>query len=645
MLKIDSPHKDTQIYLALSLGIFTVYWIAWSWLSDDAYITLRTVDNFINGYGLRWNVAERVQAYTHPLWMLLISSAAYLTKEVYFSTYIISFLCCLATILLCWKIFLASNNTPYFPVFILLLISSKGFFDYTSSGLENPLTFLILILFFCVCSKIFIFSTSHTRLTILTIICSFAFLNRQDSILLYLPIIVFEYFLAYKQGEQNKILKTLSSFLIGIIPAASWLIFSIIYYGFPFPNTAYAKLNTGLTYSDLIPQGFSYLSNSLFFDPITVLVISIGVFVALLQKVNSFRMYGLGIILYLIYTIIIGGDFMSGRFLATPFLLSIIIIFTLIDEPKFKIFLIVFLVLIGQLTKYSPLRFPRDYPKNIPPSYGIADERSFYFHDTGLIFWSRNREMPAHQRYQEGKDFRFSADKVIVSGFVGFYGFGAGPSKFIIDYNALTDPFLARLPSAVAVSRIQGNPTRYIWRIGHYERMLPVGYIESLDNKNQFVKNISLNEYYSALKEVIAGPIWSIDRFKKIIDFNLGYYDHLVEDSVKPIKKKIIEIQNEKFADTGIEFGALDILKITFPTPRNINITNLELTASDAFRVTFFQDENILWQEVLGPLNKIKEFHNYSLEFNPELISINNITIEAVSGNMKYKIRSLNTND
>ncbi len=42
-------------------------------MSDDAYITLRTVDNFINGYGLTWNISERVQAYTHPLWMFLLS--------------------------------------------------------------------------------------------------------------------------------------------------------------------------------------------------------------------------------------------------------------------------------------------------------------------------------------------------------------------------------------------------------------------------------------------------------------------------------------------------------------------------------------------------------------------------------------------
>ena len=33
-----------------------------AWLSDDAYITLRTVSNWLAGFGPVWNVDERVQA-------------------------------------------------------------------------------------------------------------------------------------------------------------------------------------------------------------------------------------------------------------------------------------------------------------------------------------------------------------------------------------------------------------------------------------------------------------------------------------------------------------------------------------------------------------------------------------------------------
>ncbi|MDP7573157.1 MAG: hypothetical protein QF391_16270, partial [Myxococcota bacterium] len=43
--------------------------IAQAWVSDDAFITFRVIDNFVHGYGLRWNVDERVEVYTHPLWL------------------------------------------------------------------------------------------------------------------------------------------------------------------------------------------------------------------------------------------------------------------------------------------------------------------------------------------------------------------------------------------------------------------------------------------------------------------------------------------------------------------------------------------------------------------------------------------------
>ena len=52
---------------------------------DDAFITFRTVDNFINGYGLTWNTTERVQAYTNPLWMFLVSAVYFFTQEIFYT--------------------------------------------------------------------------------------------------------------------------------------------------------------------------------------------------------------------------------------------------------------------------------------------------------------------------------------------------------------------------------------------------------------------------------------------------------------------------------------------------------------------------------------------------------------------------------
>lgn len=55
--------------------LFVAALLRTAWLCDDAFISYRTSDKIINGFGAVWNTAERVQAYTHPLWMWLCTVA------------------------------------------------------------------------------------------------------------------------------------------------------------------------------------------------------------------------------------------------------------------------------------------------------------------------------------------------------------------------------------------------------------------------------------------------------------------------------------------------------------------------------------------------------------------------------------------
>ena len=53
-----------------------------AWISDDAYITFRSVENFIHGYGLVHNLGERVQVFTHPFWFFVMSGFNYVTQRI-----------------------------------------------------------------------------------------------------------------------------------------------------------------------------------------------------------------------------------------------------------------------------------------------------------------------------------------------------------------------------------------------------------------------------------------------------------------------------------------------------------------------------------------------------------------------------------
>jgi len=74
----------------LSITLLSLVMLVNAWLVDDAYITFRTVVNAVNGHGLVWNIGERVQVYTHPLWMFLITGLYAVTSELFFSVIVFS---------------------------------------------------------------------------------------------------------------------------------------------------------------------------------------------------------------------------------------------------------------------------------------------------------------------------------------------------------------------------------------------------------------------------------------------------------------------------------------------------------------------------------------------------------------------------
>src|SRR5205814_6382583 len=72
----------------LTGGLFALLALALvrtAWLCDDAFINFRTIDNVLHGYGLRWNVAERVQSFTDPLWLFRVTALVGLTRVCYYT--------------------------------------------------------------------------------------------------------------------------------------------------------------------------------------------------------------------------------------------------------------------------------------------------------------------------------------------------------------------------------------------------------------------------------------------------------------------------------------------------------------------------------------------------------------------------------
>jgi arabinofuranosyltransferase len=66
---------------------------------------------------------------------------------------------------------------------------------------------------------------------------------------------------------------------------------------------------------------------------------------------------------------------------------------------------------------------------------------------------------------------------------VGMVGLYTGPDRHIVDVLGLCDPLLARLPAT--------RP----WRIGHYNRDAPAGYLESLAEDRNLIEDPALRSH------------------------------------------------------------------------------------------------------------------------------------------------------
>ncbi len=503
--------------LAIGILFYAFVLLANAWLCDDAYITYRSIDNFINGYGLTWNSGERVQSYTHPLWFIALSSVHFFTGEIYYTALFFS-----AIISILAVSTLALHIAPNWKNAILgiaLLSNSKAFVDYSTSGLENPLTHLLAALFMWF---YLLNSPSDKRLFFLSALAALAILNRMDTALLFIPALLFAY------ADQRN-LRTTAILVGGFVPFLAWEVLSIVYYGFPFPNTAYAKLGTGIPTGELLLQGMHYFANSLRLDPLTLLTISIGIFSMLWRRERTHLPIALGIVLYLLYIARIGGGFMSGRFLAAPlFLTALLLVHSRpIKNNALGAGLLILVFFIGLTAPHSPLRSDASYGldrDDVVDSHQIADERAAYYAYTGLLNALRTpTPFPNHGWADWGRRLREFADAgvpaVVTWPYVGFAGFYAGPDCHFLDIFGLADPLTARLPM-----RYEEN-----WRIGHFDRILPAGYLETYLYGFNLIEDPNLAIFYDKLQIVISGELFTMQRWREIWRMNTGYYNHLID--------------------------------------------------------------------------------------------------------------------
>lgn len=255
------------VLILITSGISVAFYF--NFTAEDAYITYRYAENWVNMGSLVYNNGEPINAMTSPLHAILSTGLFFLTGNIILSNKIFSLVLVFISVLLVWSRF---KEKFHLQVMSLILLLPPSVLLWTFGGLETP-----ILLFLATLSVILVLRPAPFDLNLLCMIfvlAGLAFLTRYDSVLFFLPITIY----AALKARSIKYVG-IASVLAAVLPLA-WLFVSFYYYGDLLPTSFYVKTPKG-DWGDLIFNG-SYIASYLLF--IGIIPAVVAAFILLVPK-------------------------------------------------------------------------------------------------------------------------------------------------------------------------------------------------------------------------------------------------------------------------------------------------------------------------------------------------------------------------
>lgn len=338
-------------------------------IMDDAYISFIYARNFAEGHGFSWYPGSDEYGYTSFLFTFLVGVLMKLGMNVPLAAYVISMPAALIGIVLVHRIGNMIGGRLVGLLAMLGLATNTSYAAFATGGLETSLALsLVLAVYFCIARWR---ESSEPRFVWLTgVYAALALLTRLDTALLLFPAYgLLLYFFYYQYRDGVTVSKLYNHCLITVgFPALAVLAlvaFALAHYGQPLPNSFYIKMN-----EFYVLQGLRYLHAFLkaqYYMPLVLFIL--WFWMARLADFQwqywTYRLtFLVGLLIWLVYVILVGGDFMEFRLVLPllPFfylLMADLVCNAVSRRGVFSVVTAAFIIIAGNYFQPSYFQHPR----------------------------------------------------------------------------------------------------------------------------------------------------------------------------------------------------------------------------------------------------------------------------------------------
>ena len=383
-------------WLVLAVPVVVVAVGAWSyrWVQEDAFINFRIVANLLAGHGPVFNVGERVEVYSDPLWLFLLAGLHGITPflPIEWLAVLLGIGCTVAGVVLCGRAvqrLAGSRGDPaVLPVGLLIFSVVPAVWEFTTSGLEMGMVFAWIGLSFWLLVR-----TEQRRDSALW--CAFVVglgtLIRPELILMTGVFLVAVCVLVAAPGWDGPTTRWRRyglPLLVALALPVLYEVWRMAYFAMMVANTALTKSGGSAWWS----QGLLYLAN--FIVPYALWVPLLLVLPIAVPRLWTWWHAGdrVGAVVLvapvaaglvdLLYVVHLGGDFMHARLLLPAFLAICLGLYMTVDQMRSGLVVALVGVVAWSIACGGWLRTGLELGARggIVFPHGISDERSFWIY-------------------------------------------------------------------------------------------------------------------------------------------------------------------------------------------------------------------------------------------------------------------------